>query len=124
MSLHCFSVLRIWLMPESHNVFLCKENMNDFLNQIPQCGNFRIFLSIRFYVKLVLVTLEPQKLLFYPFEQLFILNFWKMTFSSVKFCKIFLSIRFYVKSTFVSLESFTVKIIFNSKCFNQFRFQQ
>ena len=53
-----------------------------------QCGNFRIFLLSRFYVKLILVILKPQKLLFRPFEQLSILNFWELlTFSSVKFLK-------------------------------------
>ena len=56
------------------------------LDDIPQCGNFRIFLQLRFYVKSNLITLNPQKLLFSPFEQLWIFNFWEiLTFSSVKF---------------------------------------
>ena len=33
-----------------------------------QRGNFRIFLPLRFYVKSILVILEPLKLLFWPFQ--------------------------------------------------------
>ena len=51
-----------------------------------QCGNLRIFLPLWFYVKSILVILKPQKLPFWPFEQLWILNFWELlTFLSVKF---------------------------------------
>ena len=35
-----------------------------------QCGNFRVCLPLRLCMKLVLVILKPQKLLFQPFEQL------------------------------------------------------
>ena len=38
-----------------------------------QCGNFRIFLSLRFYVKSILENLEVLKLLFLPFLGLWIL---------------------------------------------------
>ena len=44
-----------------------------------QHGSFRIFLPLRFYVKSILGILKPQKLPFWPFEQLWILhfgNFW------------------------------------------------
>ena len=40
------------------------------------CENFRIFLPLRFYVKSILVLVKPKKLLFEPFEQLWILNLW------------------------------------------------
>ena len=40
-----------------------------------QCGNFRIFLLLRFYVKSILIILKSQKLPFMPFEQPWILNF-------------------------------------------------
>jgi len=43
-----------------------------------QCGNFRIFLLLRFYVKSFLVILRPKKLPFWLFEQLWILNFWRL----------------------------------------------
>ena len=47
-----------------------------------QCGNFRIWHEINFG------HFEPLKLPFWPFEQLWILNFWQLlTFSSVKFVK-------------------------------------
>ena len=40
-----------------------------------QCGNFRIFLSFRFYVNLILENLEVLKLPFLPFWGLWILSF-------------------------------------------------
>ena len=50
---------------------------------------FRIFLPLRFYVKSILVILKPQKLPFWLFEQLWVLNLWIfLTFSSVKFPKV------------------------------------
>ena len=36
------------------------------IKQIPQCGNVRIFLSLRFYVKSILENVEVLKLLFLP----------------------------------------------------------
>ena len=53
-----------------------------------QCGNFRIFLPLRFYVKSILVVWKPQNLPIWPFEHFRILNFWELlTFSNVKFLK-------------------------------------
>ena len=52
-----------------------------------QCGNFRNFLPLRFYVKSNLVMLKPKKLPFWPFDQLWILN----NFDIFK-CEIFLKI--------------------------------
>ena len=43
-----------------------------------QCQNFRIFVLLRFYVKSILVILKQQKLPFWWFEQLWILNLWKL----------------------------------------------
>ena len=40
--------------------------MQNFI-MIPQCGNFMIFLSLRFYVKSILEDLEVLKLPFLPF---------------------------------------------------------
>ena len=47
-------------------------------NGSTRCGNLRIFLSHRFYVKSILVILKPQKLPFWPFVQLQIVNFWEI----------------------------------------------
>ena len=44
--------------------FLCKYIHTTDLGSLignTQCGNFRIFLPLRFYVKLILVILKPQK---------------------------------------------------------------
>ena len=50
-----------------------------------QCGSFRIFLSLRFYVKSILGILEVQKLPFLPFYGLWILLIWSI--SALKKCK-------------------------------------
>ena len=67
------------------------ENMYTDLDSLigsTQCGSIRNFLPLRFYVKSILVILKPQKLPFWPIEQLWILNFRIfLTFPSVKFPK-------------------------------------
>ena len=53
-----------------------------------QCGKLRIFLPLRFYVKSTVVILKPQKLSFWLFQQVWILNFCNfLTFQSKKFSK-------------------------------------
>ena len=42
-----------------------------------QCGNLRIFLPVRFYVKSILVILEAHKLQFGQFLKPLILDFFK-----------------------------------------------
>ena len=44
-----------------------------------QCGNLRIFLPHIFYMKSILVILKPKKLLVWPFGQLWILIFGKIS---------------------------------------------
>ena len=39
------------------------RNVKIAVSEVPQCGNFRIFLSLRFYVKSILENLEVLKLL-------------------------------------------------------------
>ena len=46
------------------------------LATLAQCGNFRIFLSFRFYVKSIFENLEVLKLLVLPFLGLWILLIW------------------------------------------------
>ena len=50
-----------------------------------QCGNFRIFLSFKFYVKSILRNLEVPKLPFLSFLGLWILLIWEI--SAFKKCK-------------------------------------
>ena len=44
--------------------------------QRSQCGNFRIFMSLRFYVKSILENVEVEKLTSLPFYWLWILLIW------------------------------------------------
>ena len=54
----------------------------------PQCGNFKIFLSLRFYVKSKLGILEVQNLPFLDIQRLWILIFMNFcTFWRLKFTK-------------------------------------
>ena len=48
---------------------LCRDIRRRGKNKVhkPHCGNFRIFLSLRFYVKSILENIEVLKLLFLPF---------------------------------------------------------
>ena len=66
-----------------------KQELNTFtkLSQFrpAQCGNFRILLSLRFYVKSILGIVEVQKLLFLPFWGLWILLIWWI--AAFKKCK-------------------------------------
>ena len=51
-----------------------------------QCGNFRIFLPLKSYVKSILVILKLEKLTFWPYDRIWILDFWIfLKFSSMKF---------------------------------------
>ena len=51
--------------------------------------NLRIFLNLTFYMKSILVILKPLNLPFWPFVDLWILNFWIfLTFSKFKATKI------------------------------------
>ena len=44
---------------------------------LTQCGNFRIFLPLKFYVKSILVNLKSQKLPYCSLEQPWIFNIWE-----------------------------------------------
>ena len=44
-----------------------KVSEKRIVTQIAQCGNFKIFISLRFYVKSILWILEVQKLPFLQF---------------------------------------------------------
>ena len=48
---------------------LCRDIRRRGKNKVhkPHCGNFRIFLSLRFYVKSILENIKVLKLLFLPF---------------------------------------------------------
>ena len=62
-----------------------KEIVTSIMILPKSMGNF----NLRFYVKSVLVTLKPQKMLFLLIQYLRILNFWEfLTFSFMKFPKI------------------------------------
>ena len=63
---------------------VCSTDLGSLIGNT-QCGYFRIFVQLRFYVKSILVIVKPQKMPFRPFEQLWILTFWELlTFSRVK----------------------------------------
>ena len=85
------NVLHLKLWEQNSVIFtLCKylQIFTDLGSLIrnTQCGNFRIFLLLRFYVKSILINFKARKLPFWPFRQLWILNFWEsLTFSKVKF---------------------------------------
>ena len=82
-------------------------------------GNYRIFLSLRFYVKSILNNLEVLKMPVLPYVHIrvsFCLlgkisvfkkgkNSWTSVFRSVKKKGFFPSFRFYVKSKFVNLQT-------------------
>ena len=56
---------------EKKRILLLIRNNTDLGSLIGniQCGNFRIFLPLRFYVNSILVILKPQKLPIWPFEE-------------------------------------------------------
>jgi len=68
----------ILINSEITKVLLCPifTDLGSSLILYGQYGNFRIFMLLRFYVKSILVIMKPQKLPFWPFEQIWIFNFW------------------------------------------------
>ena len=71
-----------------NKLFFVKLHKSSFY-RIPQCGNYRIFLSLRFYVKSKLVNLRYSNLQFQAFQQivrLWIINlctFWRLEFTKL-----------------------------------------
>ena len=71
-----------YVIPIRYKCLLCISLKSTDLGSLignTQCGNIRILLPLnRFYVKTIMVISKPQKLPFWPFEQLWILNFWEL----------------------------------------------
>ena len=93
---------------QTHGVQTTKyvfHEKNDFI--FAQCGNFMIFLSLRFYVKSILGILEVQNLSFDTFRGCRFWFYWILTFWSLKFTKL-------TKSSALKMEKLAVLQLQNS----------
>ena len=97
---HCLKLakIKIWTTLKVWNTWLMKLiksrlkklfRIHHNMARMSWCGNYRIFLRLRFYVKSKLVNLESQNLPLWLIERLWILNymnfctFWRLKFSKL-----------------------------------------